>query len=278
MVTDCDDDHCPPGKLRGRDQNVIFGSPRHRGSEGGPECQKSFSELVHALNTLFRDHDPLIQAMALHYHFASMHPFLDGNGRTARALEALLLQRAGLRDTAFIAMSNYYYEEKPRYLAVLSEVRRGNHNLTPFLIFALQGVKTQCERLFAEISLNVKKAVFRNMMYDLFSRLQSSRKRVIALRQMEILKVLLNGEARMMELYKRLATTHYEKLKNPMVAYIRDINALGHLQALKFSHKPDKTIVLEANLDWPLQISESDFMARVKSFPKAKIHDFLSFP
>jgi Fic family protein len=41
-----------------------------------------------------------------------MHPFLDGNGRTARALEALMLQRTGLRDTLLIAMSNYSYEQK----------------------------------------------------------------------------------------------------------------------------------------------------------------------
>ena len=63
------------------------------------------------LDTSFRGHDILIQALAAHYHFAAMHPFLDGNGRTARALEALMLGGAGLRDTCFIAMSNYYYEE-----------------------------------------------------------------------------------------------------------------------------------------------------------------------
>jgi Fic family protein len=40
--------------------------------------------------------------------FAAMHPFADGNGRTARALEALLLQRAGLREACFIPMSNYF--------------------------------------------------------------------------------------------------------------------------------------------------------------------------
>lgn len=51
-----------------------------------------------------------------------MHPFLDGNGRTARAVEALMLQRAGLRDALFIAMSNYYYDEKTVYLAALAEV------------------------------------------------------------------------------------------------------------------------------------------------------------
>ena len=52
-----------------------------------------------------------------------MHPFLDGNGRTARALEALMLQRTGLRDTLFIAMSNYYYEHKINYLNALNDTR-----------------------------------------------------------------------------------------------------------------------------------------------------------
>ena len=61
-----------------------------------------------------------------------MHPFLDGNGRTARALEALLLGRAGLRDSAFIAMSNYYYDEKAKYLAALAETRERDHDLTGF--------------------------------------------------------------------------------------------------------------------------------------------------
>jgi len=214
--------------------------------------------------------------MALHYHFASMHPFLDGNGRTARALEALLLQRAGLRDTAFIAMSNYYYEEKTRYLSVLSDVRSLGHDLTPFLIFALQGVKNQCGRLFSEISISVKRAVFRNMMYDLFQRLQTPRKRVIALRQIEILKILLHESMPVMQLYRQLEERHYGKLKSSIAAYARDINALLHLGAVII--RPRETPpALEANLDWPGQVSESDFMARVKSFPKAKGHDFLSF-
>ena len=31
IVTGCDDDHCPPGQLRGDGHNVSFGRPRHRG-------------------------------------------------------------------------------------------------------------------------------------------------------------------------------------------------------------------------------------------------------
>ncbi|MBA3353858.1 MAG: Fic family protein, partial [Blastocatellia bacterium] len=194
LVSGCDDDHCPPGKLRQRDQNVTFGAPRHRGAEGGEECNLALQSLVEAARNIFRGHDPLIQALALHYHFAAMHPFLDGNGRTARALEALMLQRTGLRDTLFIAMSNYYYEQKVGYLNALNETRTGGHDLTPFLKFALKGVASQCRRLFAEIKLQVAKALYRNTMTDLFGRLKSPRKRVMSNRHVQLLNLLLDEE------------------------------------------------------------------------------------
>jgi Fic family protein len=194
LVTGCDEDHCPPGVLRGRDTNVTFGIPQHRGAEGGPRCEEAFAGLLQAAQTEFRDHDSLVQALALHYHFAAMHPFLDGNGRTARALEALMLRRAGLTDRAFVAMSNYYYDEKPAYLRVLSEVRQCSHDLTAFLIFALQGVRNQCERLTAEIRKQMQRALFRDTMYSLFHRLETKRKRVIGARQIELLKILLEFE------------------------------------------------------------------------------------
>lgn len=277
MVTDCDDDHCPPGRLRGRDQNVTFGMPRHRGCDGGRLCEVSIRELVSAINRDFQRHDPLIQAMAFHYHFAAMHPFLDGNGRTARALEALLLQRAGLRDTAFIAMSNYYYEEKNSYLEVLANVRALQHDITPFLHFGLRGIRIQCERLAHEITLNVKKAVFRNMMFDLFPRLQTPRKRVIAQRQIEILKVLLEGEIRINVLYEKLLTT-YKPMRAPIPAFLRDLTALLHLGTMTtYDTAKGHASMLRINLDWPQQITESDFMRKVKDLPKAKSHEFMSF-
>ena len=135
IVTGADDDHCAPGVIRKRDENVNFGVPRHRGADGGDECRDAFTGLAKAIQREFQGHDPIVQALAAHYHFAAMHPFLDGNGRTARALEALMLQRTGLRDSLFIAMSNYYYEEKNGYLTALAEVRASDHDLTPFLLF-----------------------------------------------------------------------------------------------------------------------------------------------
>ncbi|MBA4423537.1 MAG: hypothetical protein C0390_10665 [Syntrophus sp. (in: bacteria)] len=276
IVTGCDDDHCAPGKLRGRDENVTFGSPRHRGAAGGDECAETMRQLAEAVRSVFNRHDPLIQALTLHYHVAAMHPFLDGNGRTARAVEALMLQRTGLRDTLFIAMSNYYYENKTAYLTALNETWDRNHDLTPFLKFALKGIESQCQRLFAEIRQQVVKALYRNTMNDLFGRLQSPRKRVMSGRHVQILNLLLDaGEIHHAEISEK--TRNFYAVKNPGKALIRDLKYLFQLGALNVKEFPEgKGYLLSINLDWPTQITETEFFRRVKEMPKGKVYGFLS--
>jgi len=273
IVTGADDDHCQPGRPRTQGQNVTFGTPRHRGCEGGDECLSALNEFTEALRTVYQAHDPLVRALAAHYHLAALHPFLDGNARTARALEALLLQRAGLRDVCFVAMSNYYYEEKSAYLAALAQVRAKRHDLTPFLEFGLKGVTTQSRRLLVEIQHEMKKALFRNMMNDLFSRLASRKRRLMAKRQVALLNVLLSakGPVPMLDLIRKLEE-YYRPLKNQSKAMVRDLAELIHMGAVVFD-KGEWAVVV--NLDWPQQITESAFFERVKSLPKAKTLKFL---
>jgi len=276
IVSGCDDDHCPPGRPRGRDNNVTFGTPRHRGVEGGEDCEAALRQLCRAARTIFHEHDPLIQALALHYHFAAMHPFLDGNGGFARALEALMLQRVGLRDTLFIAMSNYYYEEKTGYLNALAETRALSHDLTPFLKFALKGIEKQCNRLFSEIRLYVAKALYRNTMTDLFGRLRSPRKRVMSDRHVRLLQLLLDHGSQNGAVFIKQTAGLYQ-VKNPRKALMRDLSYLSALQAIEVKQASDKLdFIISINLDWPAQITESEFFKRVKEMPKAKLHGFLS--
>lgn len=270
IVTGADDDHCEPGRIRQRDQNVSFGLPPHRGAEGGEECERAFAGLSHAILHEFRGHDLLIQALAMHYHFGAMHPFLDGNGRTARALETLALQRAGLRDALFIAMSNYYYDEKTAYLRALSEVRAAGHDLTAFLKFGLRGVALQCRRLLGEIRNNVSKALFRNMMYDLFNRLESPRKRVMAKRQIEILNTLLEADVLLWRELSKRTPGLYKSLRDPARAVIRDLNSLIELGAIRWEHDSNQQIRFRINLDWPAQITESHFFEVIRRLPKVK--------
>lgn len=278
LVTGCDDDHCPPGVLRGRDHNVTFGIPMHRGVEGGPACEEAVQSLLRAFQGEFREADTLIQSLAMHYHLAAMHPFIDGNGRTARAVEALLLGRAGLSDRAFIAMSNFYYDEKPEYLRVLSETRAAGHNLTPFILFGLRGIRRQAEALTVEILKQMQRALFRDTMYNLFNRLQSKRKRVIQERQIEILKLLIEAdELPVNELIER-TKIHYISIKGVTNGFIRDLTQLIDLQAVRVQQNPQKRVewIVSINLDWPQEIDESEFLRRMKEMPKASSFKFLS--
>jgi Fic family protein len=274
IVSGADDDHCPPGRLRSRDQNVVFGLPQHRGAEGGQDCEEVFSELFRAVARDYPGHDILIQALAVHYHLGAMHPFLDGNGRTARAVEAAMLQKAGLRDT-LIAMSNYYYDEKPAYLKALSDAAAGGHDLTPFLKFGLRGIALQCKRLSAEITREVQKALFRNLMYDLFNRLLSTKKRVIAKRQIEILKLLLDKEEMPWSELQRALEPYYRGLKTPRKALIRDVGHLLSLRALAHERTQDGQSLLRIRLDWPTYITESTFFEVINKLPRGKTFSFL---
>lgn len=274
LVTGCDDDHCEPGVLRRGDHNVTFGMPRHRGAQAGHECATAFTQLIAAANGAFRGHDILIQASALHYHIGAMHPFGDGNGRTARALEAFYLQKAGLRDALFIALSNYYYDEKAMYLSMLAECAQTGHDLTPFLRFSLTGVKKQCERLLREIGIEVRKALFRDMAYDLFNRMTSTRKRVIAKRQLALLNHVLDRESIGVDAAFNHLRPHYAGLGEPWSGFARDVVNMTNLGPLILRGAAE-TFVLEVDLDWPQKISGSEALAKLQSLPRPKTYRFM---
>ncbi len=228
----------------------------------------------------YKQHDPLIQALALHYHFGALHPFQDGNGRTARVLEALMLQRAGLKNSLFIAMSNYYYEEKRTYLQALADVRAQGNNLTAFIKFGLKGIALQATRLLTMIRNEVSKQLFRNLMHELFARLESTRKRVIVKRQLVLLDQLLDADERV-EWTKLIESNieHYASRRIPIQALVRDVNKLSSLGAIRVTKEepaPKKiTYFITVNLDWPSTITETEFFNRIEQMPKSKTSGFL---
>ena len=264
IVTGCDDDHCEPGALRRSGANVTFGNPVCRGAEGGDELADVFDALCQAIAGEFRGHDPIIQAMAAHYHIGAMHPFDDGNGRTARALEAFMLRRAGVNDMVMVSLSNYYYEHMEEYLAALSGSRSRGHDLTPFLRFALPAVAERCDMLAGEIATHNKRVLYREFAQSLFGRLRSPRRRALADRQMRIIEVLLGSESvSLPDLLDRMRL-YYAELKFPERAFVRDLVGLINLSAIGYG---DDHVTLD--LDWPQKFSESELLDRNELMPPA---------
>ena len=264
IVTGCDDDHCDPGALRGHEHNVTFGSPRCRGAEGGDGCRDVFYALCNAIGREFREHDAIIQAIAVHYHIGAMHPFGDGNGRTARAVEAFILRKAGVSDRIMVSLSNYYYEHQDGYRAALSESRRLGHDLTPFLRFALPAVAERCNAVAEEILVNHKRALFREFARSLFGKLRSPRRRVLAERQLQVLERLLDVTSVSLHDFLTQILEPYRNLKHPQRAQVRDLIALLELGAADFQGDD-----IRANLEWPQQVSESELLEQYEKMPSA---------
>ena len=266
IVAGCDDDHCEPGALRPDGWNVTFGTPTCRGAGGGNECQTAFYDLCSAIAGSFGQHDAIIQAVAVHYHLGAMHPFGDGNGRTARALEAFMLRRASVNDVVMVSLSNYYYEHKDEYLATLNQSRHNGHDITPFLMFALRAIIDRCNSLTDEIAENHRRILFREFARSLFGQLRSPRRRVLAERQLRILEVLLDGDSIDLVNFVTQPQPQYTHLKYPNSAVVRDVVGLLQLGAITIQGESSQIML---NLDWPQQFSESELLERYEKMPSA---------
>jgi Fic family protein len=71
------------------------------------------------------DLPPLVQAAVVHAQFETIHPFLDGNGRTGRALIHVVLRRRGLAPSYVPPVSVVLARNKERYITGLTAYREG---------------------------------------------------------------------------------------------------------------------------------------------------------
>ncbi|HEY6235292.1 MAG TPA: Fic family protein [Candidatus Elarobacter sp.] len=84
----------------------------------------------------------IIKAIAAHMYFVLIHPFGDGNGRTARLIEWRTLDHGGIASVATHVLSNHYNLTRTRYYEMLDQASMGR-NLTPFFCYAIQGLVDQ---------------------------------------------------------------------------------------------------------------------------------------
>ena len=269
IVHECDDDRCQPGELRSLGVEANFGIPRCRGAEEGSELETAFQGLATAIGSEFKRHDRIVQALAAHYHVGAMHPFGDGNGRTARALEAFMLRTAGVNEMVMVSLSSYYHAHQDEYLSVLYQSRERDHDLTTFLEFGLRAIASRCSTLAGEISVHSKRILYREFARSLSRRKRSERRRVITERQLHIIEALLNSDSVEARSLANQIRPHYNHLKHVPRAMRRDLAGLLRISAITFDGHE-----LAANLDWPQTFSESDLLRIFESMPTAAMSGF----
>ena len=141
-------------------QNVI------RDSTGGlvylPPEATDVPELMHTLLEWINaaENEQPIPAVAglAHYQFVTIHPFYDGNGRTARALATWILYRGGYDLGRFYALEEFYALDLQGYYDAL--VTHPHHNyyegrneadITSWLAYFVKGMATVFETVAREV-------------------------------------------------------------------------------------------------------------------------------
>src|SRR4030067_1192060 len=87
--------------------------------------------------------NPVLTAGISHYEFVRIHPFIDGNGRTARALASLILYLRGFDTKRFFALDDYYDSDRQAYYKALQRVDSKTLDMTDWLKYFTYGVAIQ---------------------------------------------------------------------------------------------------------------------------------------
>lgn len=130
--------------------------------------------------------NPFIRAALAHYHFCLIHPFGDGNGRTARLIEALLLQTSNVKYVPK-ELSNYYYRTVDDYYISFSKSIKLKKDVTPFLAFMLTGSIESLQNIKQSIVYFIRKFSLRD-----FYAFEKRNKRITK-RQFDLLLLLLDN-------------------------------------------------------------------------------------
>ncbi len=99
-----------------------------------------------------------LRAGIIHYQYATIHLYYDGNGRTARLLTTFTLHESGYGLRGLYSLEEYYARDLAAYYEALNRGTSHNYyearaqaDITPFLDYFINGMLFSFERVLAHI-------------------------------------------------------------------------------------------------------------------------------
>lgn len=93
------------------------------------------------------DIHPVLSSGIVHYELVRIHPFVDGNGRVARALSTLILFVKGYDIRKFFSLEEYFDSAAAEYYESLQSVEKNNGDLTKWLEYFTQGLAIELSKI-----------------------------------------------------------------------------------------------------------------------------------
>ena len=169
-----------------------------------------------------QDLDPILKAAIAHLWFVAIHPFDDGNGRLTRTITDMLLAKADGMPHRFYSMSAEILLERKGYYAALEKTTTGTMDITLWLEWFLQTLRSAILRAETTVQRVVKKSLF----------WQQHREVSMNERQVKVVNMLWDG------FEGKLTTSKWAKItKTSQATALRDITDLTEKGVLVVSNE-----------------------------------------
>ena len=170
---------------------------------------------------------PVIKGIILHFLIGYIHPFEDGNGRTARALFYWYVLSRGYRLFEFMAISRILVRSQVKYGLSYLYTETDDNDLTYFLEYNLSSIEEALEDMNKYI---IRKQKEQSEALKLIKNLKN-----INLRQAEIIKEFLKDPEKMFVINEIMTTygVAYDTARNDLL----HLTQLGYLEKIKIQKK-----------------------------------------
>lgn len=95
--------------------------------------------------------NPVFIAAITHYQLVFIHPFIEGNGRTARAFAMLVLYTLGYDFKRFFSIEQYFDSDVDAYYSALQSVQQAGGDLTYWLEYFCYGVALEIDKIQTQV-------------------------------------------------------------------------------------------------------------------------------
>jgi len=224
------------------------------GYHGAPwqECEELLAKLCRWLNSdTFKGQDDdgitagILKAVIAHLYLVWIHPFGDGNGRTARLLEVRFLTEAGVPSAAGHLLSNFYNKTRSEYYRKLSDASKSGGNIIEFPIYAVNGFVDELREQLKIVKNQQWHVSWQNYVYEKFE----GRNSISDKRQLKLALALTKRggfvpKSELRHLTPELAEAYAGKTDKTLT---RDVNELTNLQLVektKDGYRATKEVIL----------------------------------
>jgi Fic family protein len=242
------------------DEGVIPGEISERGVavanyRGAPreDCDYLLGELCRWLNERFEPPTDrmlvpfaILKAVLAHLYLAWIHPFGDGNGRTARLVELKLQLGAGFPMPASQLLSNHYNQTRTEYYRQLDRSSHADEGVISFLMYAVEGLVDGLRSQLLHIRLQQFRDRWEQFVYETFGGdTHSPAKR----RQLELV-LALSDEAdpvlrsKLTSLNAHLAAAYATKTKKTLTRDLNTLIDMGLVEQTPGGVRPRSEVIL----------------------------------